>query len=137
VEEERAMSVKRYATLNFPGVMFPETETVAVTSGSKNEALLLFRAHPNCYRVDFFERTERTVDGEHFTGKGKAGKSYLCGEPFTLKQMEEMLDPDRHRILLNNVKHNHWKGAVRCPAGNWQPWEEDITVLAPASREST
>jgi len=121
------MATKRYAHLSFPGSFFANTRDVEVTTETAQE---LFEKNPNCYKIQFYTQTVTEMDGEELRGKiTSEPKSHLRGKGYSLTQMEQMLDKDEHRILLDNVRINGWYGAVKCKIGNWQPWTDDIEIV--------
>lgn len=120
----------RYATLSYPGIIFPETQTVKVEANTTAKSL--FRKHKNCYRISFSSRTEGTVDGEPVTGKATTEPTeYLCGRAYTLADMKRKLDPKKDEILISNIEINGYKGGIKCRTGNWQPWDGNVEVVAP------
>jgi lactate dehydrogenase-like 2-hydroxyacid dehydrogenase len=121
------MSTVRYANIDFPGALFPESTSEKVSQ--KTTAQDIFKKHKNAYRVHFYTRTEKNENGEKLTGKATYEKKYyLIGKAFTLEELRAHR-PKLDAILISNVECNKWDGAVRCRPGNWQPLEKDTIVV--------
>lgn len=116
-----------YVEFLFPGTFFPEI------------SLVRFSGEPipvpaNAYGWNVKWRHEEQVAGETLTGPfHKVGGTTLIGNGFTLPQIKALFgQSDRHRTLLSNIEGNAYAGACLCRTGNWQPVENDTTVVASA-----
>lgn len=123
------MSTVRYAEICYPGIFFPETSTVKVTQKTTAKELFKKYGKDGAYRIEFFTRTEEKRGDEVLKGKHKPEKGhFLYGQGYTLAEMKAK-KPALDSTLISNVECNKWKGAVRCKPGNWQPWDEDTTII--------
>lgn len=122
------MATVRYAEISYPGFFFPETSTVKVSKKTTAKELFKEYGKNGAYRIDFFSRTEEKSGDEVLRGKNKPEKGhFLYGKGYSLDEVKKMkVDGGQ---LASNIECNGWKGAVKCKPGNWQPWDEDTTIV--------
>ncbi|MGN6383687.1 MAG: hypothetical protein ACTHMK_13875 [Dyella sp.] len=116
-----------YVEFLFPGTFFPEL------------SLVPFAGEPipvpaNAYGWSLKKRQEVLFGEEMLVGKlNKLGGTTLIGHAYSLAELKaEFGSSEKHRILISNIEGNGYLGACLCRTGNWQPIDEDTTVVPAA-----
>lgn len=120
------MSIKKRVRILYPGSFFPESSSRAVDDFDPN----LIDDDGKMYGFQFYEIEEIRGETGILIGEPKYDKkTYLIGRAYTLDELKKLFPEDEHRIGIQNVELNGWKGAVVCRPGNWQPWSDDVVVI--------
>ncbi len=57
-----------------------------------------------------------------------SGLAYIDGEVFTLDDVKNQFP--EHRTLISNMEGNRWDKVVRSRCGNWQPFNNDDSIIS-------
>ena len=129
------MMQAHFVTFYSPGTFVAETTTKPIETWDVKAAVEMARdiserynAKPYAFRFSTRERGDDDLDS-HVTVR--SGYHFLGGTIETLAAVEARNDP-ADRILLSNMRNNHYDKVVRNAPGSWswvQPLEADDVVL--------
>ena len=126
--------IKHFVVFLSPGTFFSEDISKKIEDWNVDVAIEMSYAIKERYGATpygfYFITRERGPDDLDSKITKKSNMYYLGGEVFTLKQLQEINDPDQ-RILRDNMKINNWdKIIVNTNSWRWtQPLLEGDVVL--------
>lgn len=111
----------------YPGLFVPETSIREVESGDSK-----IDWGKRVYQVVRFIREDVIDDEQVYTGKQEqVGKIIFhpASQVFSVGEIIA-LNKDENEILLSNAQNNGYKFLVKCPMGNWQPFDPKTCEVA-------
>jgi hypothetical protein len=117
-----------------PGSFVANEDVRGVTS--RDPASAARNAPESAFGFTFHERViiRTEVAGEVVTTRraerNPSPVHYIDGEVMTAEQVACL--PERHDILLSNMRGNHWDRVVRARGGWFQPFSEDDVIVSAA-----
>lgn len=114
---------KHYVAFKYPGVFFPETSVIEIKSRDEK-----FDIPKGCYGYHFFDQEEIEHNGEILTGevKNESGTTFF-GKKYSIDDIRKN-HPEKG-TLIRNLISNGYKFAVDTVTGNWQPVDDEDTVI--------
>lgn len=108
---------KTYVEFLLPGTFMPEMITREVVD-RQVETLDIPK---NAYAFSFYDVLSTEAEGELLeSGElNKSGRYYVGARVLTLKEVER--EYPNERILIDNIRFNHWDEIILCRTGNFQP----------------
>lgn len=120
-----------FVTFYSPGTLFSEDTTKPIDSWDVEKAKKMskgiterYNQKPFCFVFSTRERTDTDLDSKVVK---TSAKHYLGGRVMTIDEIESELGKDS--ILAGNMRCNNWKKAIKCPAGNFQPFEKGDVIV--------
>lgn len=119
------IELKTYVEFFMPGIMFPNTTIREVKDRNANALLV----PPGVYKFVYFDMREITYLGDVYTSDKRlnvSGNYYIGG---TVHTLDDIPNTEQYRILLDNMRCNHWDRMIECSTGNWQPFNAGDIVI--------
>ena len=120
-----------YVRYLLPGVFMPEEAVREV--GDRDPQRAAREAPENAFAFTFYDVviTTAEIGGKTLTLRSDplnaTGRYYIDPEVLNAADVEAL--PGDHRILLTNMRGNHWTTILRCRTGNFQPLEDGDTII--------
>lgn len=125
-----------YVEYLYPGAIVSEGTTEATPDRDPARVARIAPAKAFCFR--FFDRAVATadVDGQEVELRSRplrqSGRFYIDAVKLSYADVEAM--GGDHKILLDNMRYNHWDYVLRCRTGNFQPPNSGDSVVSTAGR---
>lgn len=117
------------ADYSLPGSFFNEDASRTLDAYDPDEAVSKAPANAFCFTL--CEVPIPPDLGPEFTvipkPRRRSGRYYIGGTVHTLAEVQAMTAGVG--VLADNMRANRWDHAIRCRTGNWQPFEDDDTLL--------
>jgi len=120
-----------FVTFCSPGTLFAEETTKSIPSWDTELAKKMsksiterYNQKPFCFVFSTRARNNKELDSKVVK---TSPRHYLGGKLMTLKEIEAELGEDS--ILAGNMRCNNWKQIIKCPAGNYQPFEKGDKIV--------
>lgn len=117
--------VETYVEFFYPGVFFDESSVVKVSSRDTRK----LRVPEQAFAFQFFDIMSTKENGVKMESKAIniSPMFYYGGRVMTLNDVRKEM-PEA-RILISNMRGNHWKKVIRCRTGNFKPFgDQDINI---------
>jgi hypothetical protein len=122
---------KTYVRYFMPGAFVSEEGTREVPE--RNPYQIARDLPSGAFAFEFFDKLVTTAEesGQEVTlassERNKSGRFYIDAERLTATDIEAL--PGDHRILLDNMRGNHWPAVLRCRTGNFQPMQDGDSII--------
>jgi len=120
-----------FVTFFSPGTFFSEETTKPITSWDVEKAKKMatgiterYNQKPFCFVFSTRSRNNKELDSKVIK---QSHRHYLGGKLVSLKEVEA--EHGKDSILASNMRCNKWDQIVKCPAGNYQPFEKGDKIV--------